>query len=254
MKLERLNYKEITLGEQIEAVAGTKIFIPSRTKPEAEPPPPPPPVFSEEEMKASQLEGYKKGFLEGVQEGRQQAESEQAEVNRQLAGMLEQFVQSVSPVFDNYRQMVLRLQKDLPNVALAIARKVAGDALEKNAEAVISDITMRCCESMINEPELTIVAHESMADTLEHKLQEMAVNLPAVTHIVIVRDPDMPRADCRIEWQNGSMERITTQLWQQVEKAVNNMEIIATRETTAQMEELQAQVSKTNETPSSEKE
>ena len=42
--------------------------------------------------------------------------------------------------------------------------------------------------------------------------------MPAATDIVVQRDPNMPLADCRIEWNHGGMERNTEQLWQQVEK------------------------------------
>ena len=56
----------------------------------------------------------------------------------------------------------------MPNIALAVARKVAGVALQENAEAIISELAMRCCETMVSEPELTIVANEKMGDTLEN--------------------------------------------------------------------------------------
>ena len=251
MKLERLDFREISLGQQFDDVAKGKIFIPSHTR-KAEPPPPP--IFNEEQMLASEREGYKKGFIAGEQEGRNQAESEQAEINRALAGMNEQFVQAVSPLFEHYRQMVLQFQKDVPNIALAVARKVAGVALQENAEAIISELAMRCCETMVSEPELTIVANEKMGDTLENKLQELALRLPAVTHITIVRDPSMPAADCRIEWNHGSLERVTEQLWRQVEKSLNNMQTIATREISEEMEQLQTQTLPKTEHPNGEKE
>ena len=85
-------------------------------------------------------------------------------------------------------------------------------------------------------------------------MQELAQRLPAATQIIIVRDPDMPREDCRIEWKNGSLERVTSQLWQQVEKSLSNIALISARETTDQMDKLQSQVLNTTETPSSEKE
>jgi flagellar assembly protein FliH len=255
MKLERLDFRELATGEKIAnaAVLG-KVFMPSRVKKEEPPPPPPPPTFSEDQMLEAEREGYKKGFMAGELEGQRKSESEQAEVNIKLVAMVDQFAQSVAPVFENYRQMVMQLQADLPKVALAIAQKVAGVALHENAAAIVSDLAMRSVESMITEPELTIVAHESLADTLENKLQELAKRLPAATQIIIVRDPDMPLSDCRIEWNNGSLARVTTQLWQNVEKAVSNMQIIVGREATDKMQALQVQVLTNQPTPSSEKE
>lgn len=248
MKMERLDYRELKLGSHMEAVVGGRIFIPSH-KPIEELPPPPPPVFNEEEMKTSEREGYKKGFVEGVKEGRQQSESEQTDINRQIAAFEEHFMRSVSPMFEHYRDMVSKLQKDLPNVALAIARKIAGVALDENASAVVSELAMKACENLISEPELTIIAHESMADTLEKHLQQLAERLPEATKIIIVRDPHMQLADCRIEWRNGSMERVTEKLWQQVEKAVANMATIAERDTNAELQQVEQQIATANDTP-----
>jgi flagellar assembly protein FliH len=255
MKLERLDFRELATGEKIAnaAVIG-KVFMPSRAKKEEPPPPPPVPTFSEDQMLEAEREGYKKGFIAGELEGQKKAESEQAEVNVKLVAMVDQFAQSVAPIFENYRQMVMQLQADLPKVAFAIAQKVAGVALQENAVAIISDLAMRSVESLISEPELTIVAHEGFADTLENKLQELAKKLPAATQIIIVRDPDMPLSDCRIEWNNGSLARVTSQLWENVEKAISNMQIIVGRETTEKMQSLEAQVLTNNQTQSSEKE
>lgn len=255
MKLERLDFRELSAGEPINATGSkSKVFMPSHTRKEEPPPPPPPPTFSEDQMRAAEREGFKKGFMAGELEGRKQTESEQAEVNAKLVAMLDRFTQSITPIFENYRQMVLQLQKDIPAVALAIARKVAAEALQANAATVVTELAMRACESMINEPELTIVAHESFADTLENKLQELAQRLPAATKIIIVRDPAMPLSDCRIEWNNGSLARTTSTLWENVEKAISNMQIIATREATGHMQVLQDQLITTDETPTSEKE
>jgi len=254
MKVERFDFRNFSDGVIIDPIVGTKIFVPSGSPNADQPPPPPPPVFSEEDMKSSERDGYKKGFLDGVQDGRKQAESEQATVDSHLVEMQEQFVQSVSPIFADYRKMVLQVQQDVPKIALAIARKIANEALDKNAEVVIGDIAMRCCETMIGEPELTITAHESMGDTLERKLKQMAARMPAATHIIIMRDPAMPHTDCRIEWKQGSMERITAKLWEQIETLVGNMGIIATRETTEDLNKLEAELPKPDETPSSKKE
>lgn len=250
MKLERLDLQNFKEGIKLEPGVTPRVFIPSGSKRVEEAPPPPPPVYNEEDIKTAERDGFKKGFLDGVQEGRRQAESEQAEVDRHLVAMAERFSQAITPLFDHYKQMVMALQQDLPKGALAIARKVAGDALEARADAVIADIITRCCQAVMNEPEITITAHESMGDTLERKLKEMTVKLPASTHIIIVRDPNMPKEDCRIEWKQGAMERITNDLWKQMERITNDLSAIAAREATQAMQALEEQLPKPDETHS----
>jgi len=237
--MQRFSFRE--LGEELAGgtPAGARVFQASGRPKQAQPPaPPPPPVFNEEEMKVAERDGYKKGFLDGTQESRNQAESEQAEVNRQLTGLVDRFSETILPLFNDYSQMLLQLKKDVPAAALAIARKVAGDALNENSHDIITGMAARYCETMMHEPKLTITVRETLADTLEAKLKEQAARLPANAHIVIVRDPDMPVTDCKIDWERGSMERNVEHVWQQVEKAVDDISATSVRDTEQHLDNL----------------
>lgn len=217
MQVQRFNFRDF--GEGAPASRAQSL---SKTKADA-PPPPPPPTFSEEELKAAEREGYKKGFLAGEQEGRKKAQDDQAEIHRKLAETVEYFIQSVTPLFNEHRRMNLELQQHMPKIAFAIARKVAGEALAQNAQAVISEVATRACETMLKEPKLSITVHESLADALAKQLESLTSRLQSATDIVVLRNPDLPIADCRIAWNHGSIERNTDQLWKQVEQAVGNI-------------------------------
>jgi flagellar assembly protein FliH len=248
MRVERFSFKEFDATVAVKSApvtAGIKPLLPGGRRKEGAPPLPP--TFSEEQLKAAERESYKKGFTEGTQEGRNQAESEQAAVDRQLSETVEKFVQTLPPLLADYRQMILQLRQDLPKVALAIARKAAGNALAENAAATVEDVAMRCVESMIAEPKLTVTVHESLADTLEKKLKAMAEKQQAATDIVVMRDAAIAPTDCRIEWKHGAMERHTGQLWQHIEKAVEAMSASAAHTTEVQMTQLQAQLPETQD-------
>jgi flagellar assembly protein FliH len=206
-----------------------------KTKEEA---PPPPPTFNEEQLKAAEKAAYQKGFLAGEQEGRRQAESEQSMVDRKLTACVEEFAKRVHPLFEDYRKSATGIQENLPKISLAIARKVAGQSLAENAQAVIDTMALAALESMMKEPKLTITVHESLADTLTRKVEKIAEDLQSEADIVILRDPNMPLSDFRIEWNQGVMERQTEALWQQVGKVIEDMSATAVRDTKAQMEAL----------------
>jgi len=156
-----------------------------------------------------------------------------------LTDIVEKFVASVAPLMADYRAKAIDLQEQTPKVALAVARKVAGPALDANGAKVIEDIAIHACETMFTEPQISIAVPEAVADTLERKLLEIASRLQAATDIVILRDPEMPPADCRIEWHNGVMERNTEKLWQNVERVLGDMSATAVRDTEIDMNNLQ---------------
>jgi len=239
MTLQRFNFQEF--GEA-RAAKSAKQFLPSGRMREEAPPPPPPPTFTEEQLKNAERDGYKKGFLEGTEEGRKQAESEQASIDRKLTEIVEKFTSRLAPLFNDYRQKALQLKEEMPKMALAVARKVAGPALAENGAKVIEDIAVRACETLFSEPQISIAVPEAMADTLERKLLEIASRLQTATDIVILRDPEMPPADCRIEWHHGVMERNTEKLWQQLEQVIENITATALRDTETEMNALQKQL------------
>ena len=247
MKLEPLILKPLADGPMAASVvAGNRQFVAAHQPVVEEEPTEP--TFSEAELKAAERDGYQKGFLEGVKDGRLQMESEQATINKQLAALGGKFEASVMPLYDDYKRMYLRIATEMPKIALAVAKKVAGNALEENAAQQVADIITRCCESLMNEPQLTITAHESLGDALEKMLSGLAARLPETTQILILRAPNIPLSDCKIDWKLGAMHYSTQEMWDKVEKAIHNMAALSVQEHEAQMEQLKITV-ETGEAP-----
>lgn len=242
MKVEQIKLKSFGEGMMPELNSqGARVFIPSTRAPEPEAPPPPP-TFSEAELKAAERDGFQKGFIEGTKEGHKQAESQQHNTNVSIASLAAQFSASVLPLFEHYRKFNETLRAEMPKVALAIAQKVAGSALQENAHLLVADIATRACETMMSEARLTITANDTLGDKLEQLLQTLASRLPEQTEIVILRDPAMPIADCRIDWKLGSMQHSVDELWERIAKAVENLATVATRDAAEDMAQLQQQV------------
>lgn len=241
IKVEPIQLRSFGDGVITDKSKGARVFIPN-TKPPAPEAPPPPPTFSEEELKAAERDGFQKGFLEGVKEGRKQMEMEQMQIDLQCAALASKFEQAVMPLFQHYERFGTLLYEQIPNIALSIAKKVAGEALQENAHKHIADIATRACETMMHEAKMTITAHESLGDKLEHMLQGLASRLPEHTEIIILRDPAMPLSDCRIDWKQGSLEHSQQVLWERVQKAIENLSVTQQRESMQDLNELKAQV------------
>jgi len=234
MSIAPFSFREFGISEvEFVSSAKPKSFLPTgRKKEEAPPPPPPPPTFSEDELKAAERDGYQKGFLEGIEEGKNQAANEQTAIDAALGESVEKFAAHFAPLFTMYGEMLKIQAAQLPKIAHTIAKKVAGDALEKNSYAFIEDICTRCVQTMMHEPKLVITIHDSMQKTLETKLALAARSLQTGADISVVGDANISQSNCRIEWKNGAMVRDTDALWQQVEQVVASM--VASSENEAQ--------------------
>jgi flagellar assembly protein FliH len=241
MRIEPINFRDFAVDGAAGAVV-RKPFLPGGRRKEEAPPPPPAPTFSEEQLKAAERDGYKNGFVEGTQEGIKQAESEQADVNRKLGETVEQFANSISPLLNDYHAMVIQLKKDLPRVALTIAKKAAGDALTENAAAAVESMALNAAQTMIGEPKIAVTVHTNLAAALEVKLKDLASRMQSATAFIVVGSDTIALADCRVEWKHGAMERHTGQLWAEIDKAVNALSEGAQRIADKHIETLAAQL------------
>ncbi|MFO0388846.1 MAG: FliH/SctL family protein [Alphaproteobacteria bacterium] len=239
MRVEPLLFREFD-GGAVSASGKVKPFLPGgRYKGEA---PPPPPTFSEEQLKQAELESYKRGFLEGTEEGKRLQIDAQAEIDRQISEALRGFVKSALPIFEDYKRMSTILREDMPKAAMTIARKVAGAALSDNTEAAINDIAERCVKAMLGEASITIHVHESIAPSLEKRMADIVAQYASGMSVQVIADAALPLSDCKVQWKNGAFIRNTEKLWQDIEQAIGNLSASATYEATKEMEKLENQV------------
>mgnify|MGYP003392965031 CR=1 FL=1 len=239
MLISPLNFKEFEPG-----IAGKEVrkkpFAQKKTEePEAAPPPP---TFSEEELRAAERDAYQRGFLDGTKEGHATAQSEHSDVERILMEGLENFVQSIAPVFQQYRGHCQQLKQSMPPLALSIAKKVAGDALLQPAESIVESAAKQCAEIIINEPEVAVTINSRLAGVLSEKLKKLESREKAVANISVIADDNIILNNYRIEWKNGSLGRTTEKIWEQIDKAIDNMMAAVANEPPEQLDLLNKKI------------
>ncbi|MEQ1705636.1 MAG: FliH/SctL family protein [Rickettsiales bacterium] len=240
MLISPLTFKEFEPGIAGKEVRKKPFANQKKTEePEA---PPPPPTFSEEELRAAERDAYQRGFLDGTKEGHATAQSEHSEVERILMEGLENFVQSIAPIFEQYKSHCQQLKQDMPPLALSIAKKVAGYALSQPAQSIIESAAKQCTEIMVNEPQVTVTVNSRLSDILSEKLKQLRQREKTTSHISVVADDNIVLNNYHIEWKNGSLERSTEKLWQQIDKAIDNMLAAIANEPVEQLDLLNKKV------------
>lgn len=235
MRVEPINLKNFDAGT-VAIPASGKTFLPGGRR-RGEGPPLPPPTFNQEQLKAAERESHQKGFLEGIEEGKKQQDSEQAATDRKLAAVLENLARFTAPLFADYRATAVAMRQEMPKAALAIARKVAGPALKENATAVAEDAAMKCIAVILGEPKITVTVHPALAEALKAKVAQ----LKSESDITVASDESLPPEDCRVEWKHGAFQRTTEKLWQDLAAVVDNLAASAKHEAEADMNALQTQ-------------
>jgi flagellar assembly protein FliH len=252
MRIEPLDFKDFDSGIAIIRPKSQPFLPGGRRRSEA--PPPPPSIFNETQLKTAEAASYKKGFLDGIEEGKKQQDNEQATNDRLLMDGLECLLNNLTPIFADYRNTIVRAQQDLPKAALAIAKKVAEGALAENSAAAVEATALRCVEIMLGEPKLQITVHESLIEQVKKKVADVATRTELAKDVVVIGQNNLATTDCRMEWKDGALVRNVAKIWEDIARAIEGMSSSAKHEAQTTMDKLQTQLPAADETTTGKKE
>ncbi|WP_341705126.1 hypothetical protein [Ferrovibrio sp.] len=176
-------------------------------------PKPPPAKFSAEDVEAAKAAA----FAEGEAAGRAEA---YAEHQRNLEEALHGIAAQLGAVAANSGRAQLAARAEAVEVAVAVARKLAGRLLEQQPLAQIEALVLRCMDDMRDEPRLVIRAAEAVVQQLDPKVDQLVAQSGFGGKVALVPDETLAVTDCRVDWADGSAERRQAALETDVDQAV----------------------------------
>lgn len=232
MQLQPLSFKPF--DSSVVEHAARRQFMPPSFLPEPEAPAPVilEPTYSEEDVKRAEQEGYRRGFLEGSEDAKKQAASEQAELQSRLEEAMQGASGEMQKLFADYQAQVNAQLAELPRLALAIARKVAGDALSENAGGKVEAMIMETLPRVMGAPSIHVTVHESLAEKMETMLIRHFEGNADPGEISVQGDASFAPADLRIDWGAGQAEHREADLWRDIESVIDAMVRAPQQETT----------------------
>ena len=214
-------------GDIIEghAVArGRQSFAPTkriqRTKVTVEEEEPPPPTFSEEELEAAKEEAYRHGFEDGEKKGLAYAQSDVAKIEQAALDQVPHIIEQMKSIFASYNQFAVEQKQSLPQLSLALAKKICGDLPPEYLLEQVVHYTTECIEQMLGEPELHVYVHPALTDRVEQRLAQQFANSHEPGDVLIHSDDALALSDCRVEWRAGGMEYVHGTILEQLETLV----------------------------------
>lgn len=222
MQVKRFDYQSFEEGMLPAGVTKRAHAFPSLVDEPQSPAaaPPPLPSFTEQDLKNAEQEGFRRGFAEGESEGRKQMESEQLHIDRKLLDVCAVIAGKMDVLFKDYCKLADTQRKALPPVSLAIAKKIAGDALQGDVMPIIEKCVTECLEYVLGSPRVVVTVHKSLAQTLETRLIAHFAHSQEPGEIIIEGDENMPLDGCRITWQGGEATRGSEDMWRRVEQII----------------------------------
>ncbi len=183
--------------------------------------PPPPPTFSEAQLEQARQEAHQQGRQAGHAEA-EAAHNKAAEEQASATKALLQVISNRISIASEEHTRFLKAQHGLMlNLSMAVARKVAGDALKREPQASVQVLLKECMTLFAGNERVTVfvpaVRYEGLKlaiDTILPQLKDFQGQLE------VQGDDTLDENDCRVEWKSGMAEHNAELLWTEIEQIV----------------------------------
>ena len=189
-----------------------------------------------EGFKEGRESGYKQGFQDGEKERLGEIEQRAEERARQIT---DKRIEALAVFFEQLmqREQEASHKRDTELMALmmAIFDKILPALAQENGEKEVQFFLKAILQRFENIPQITITLADD-AQGLVSQLRERVAMLLSDdknidTLVSFQFDPSFSKADCKIAWAEGEVERRFHSLWQEVKQALQQHLPSASRET-----------------------
>ncbi|MGJ3258706.1 MAG: FliH/SctL family protein [Rhodospirillales bacterium] len=172
------------------------------------------PTFSEEEVEQARSEGFDAGKEEGRREAADATEQKLLETVEAACGKL-------GEIYNTQTEANREIGREMISVATAIAKKMFPDLNARNALGEVERVVQETLKAVTEEPRIQIMVNPELREPLTERLGTMTHRAGFEGKVFVNPDPAMQLGDCRIEWSNGAAVRDVEEMWQMIDKIIN---------------------------------
>jgi len=143
---------------------------------------------------------YRNGFA--AAQAQQHAEAEQ-----KIAAALDVIGAGMERLGRGLDGVEARLETEAVQVAVAAARKLAGELVASRPTEEIIALVTECFRHLVATPHIAVRVNDGLFEGIKARLEEMARARGFEGRLAVTGVPDIAPGDCRIEWADGGVVR-----------------------------------------------
>ena len=136
------------------------------------------------------------------------------------AGAMANVGAGVASLLQTIDAMATTQRAESVELALVVARKLAEASLSAFPQREIEELVTDCLHKLHREPRLVVRVPAEMNDTLQAEIHGLADRHGFAGRIVVLAEPSLSGADCRVEWAGGGLERDLNASFAAIDEAV----------------------------------
>lgn len=161
-------------------------------------------LVTETAMATMLQEARRDGFDEGRAEGERSAVARARTAEAEAAEALAASVAAMAATIDDTKKLAIA---DAVELAVSIARKLAGQLIAREPAAEIEALVAECMATLNGVPHCVIRCEPALADAVRDLATARMATSGFSGRLVVLGDPDIAIGDARIEWADGGVVR-----------------------------------------------
>ena len=171
------------------------------------------PVYTDADIEAARQAGY----VQGLEEGRREANDIADQQLREAMAQLSQSAASLLAALDSH---IASTKKEAAELALEVARKLAPALIGTQPQAEIEAVLRDCLTHLNREPHILLRVSASLVDRMKETVDRMAMERGLTGRIILLGEPAMTEGDCVVEWADGGVARNREEIESQIAEIV----------------------------------
>ncbi len=153
-----------------------------------------------QKVAAAEARAYRDGYDAAQREAK-------AESDRRAATALEAIGVAIKGIAARFSGIESRMETEAVDVAIAVARKLAGDPIDHEPLGEVTALVSDCFAQLVSAPHLLVRINDSLYEAAQTRIEALAKQSGFTGRLVILAEPNIQTGDCRIEWADGGVVR-----------------------------------------------
>ena len=168
-------------------------------------------TYREEEVAEKEAKAKKEGYEEGYNQAQAEAETKRLAILENINAQLLRLTEQEGKQNQEVDNRVIELSR-------AVVHKLVPVLEKENAEALIKDFLTENFPNFKNEIKLSFYFNPETIKYVQEEISHLANANDFEGKISLHKDASMLQSDCRIEWDNGGVERNGTKMLDKIDK------------------------------------
>jgi flagellar assembly protein FliH len=141
---------------------------------------------------------YRKGYDTALREAK-------VDSDRRSAQALQEIGNAIKNIAARYAGIERRMETEAVDVAVAVARKLAGELIAREPLGEVTALVADCFAQLVSTPHLVVRINESLYEAAHTRIEALAKQSGFSGRLIILAEPNIQTGDCRIEWADGGV-------------------------------------------------